>query len=101
MRLAADELLVAGDVDPDLADDAHAIVERETSFASAWLDGAETEEILATACEWEPPVERPALAQGALAGIPVKLWLEADRSLLVVPAGYAVELTGRLWGGRR
>lgn len=96
LRLAPDELLVAGLTELDLAADPHAVVERESSFAMIWLDAAETVEILATACEWEAPRHRPALAQGAVAGIPAKLWMEEERTLLVVPAGSAVELTERL-----
>ena len=43
--------------------------------------------------EWSLPTERPALAQGSIAGVPAKLWLPDDGdALLVTAAAYADEL---------
>ncbi len=100
LRVARDELLIVAASAPPTPADPHAIVERETGYAAAWLGAAEAAEILATACDWEPPGGRPALAQGLVAGIPVKLWLESERALLVVAASHAAELDARLVEGR-
>lgn len=43
------------------------------------------------------PEERPAVAQGSIAGVPSKLWLRTTGgALLVTQAAYADELAGRL-----
>ena len=45
------------------------------------------------------PTERPALAQGSIAGVPAKLWLADDGdALLVTRAAYADELASALGG---
>ncbi len=96
LRIAPDELLVTAPVARGAVADPHAVVERESGFAGRWLDAAEAAGLMAAACAWEPPAERPALAQGAMAGVPVKLWLEAARALLIVPAAYAADLEERI-----
>lgn len=97
LRLAADEALALTDRPATDLDDPYAIVERETGFAVARLDWAEAARILEHECRWEPPRRRPALAQGAVAEIPVHLWLEQDRVLLVTRSAFAAELEERLW----
>jgi hypothetical protein len=42
------------------------------------------------------PNGRPAFAQGAVAGIPTKLWLEDDQVLFIVPAPYAADFAERM-----
>ena len=74
-------------------DDEHAIVEEEVGFVGAWLDPDDVEPHL----EWSLPTERPALAQGSIAGVPGKLWLPADGdALLLTAAAYGDELSRRL-----
>ena len=74
-------------------DDPDAIVEDEAGFVGAWLDPAEIE----PHTEWPLPTERPALAQGSIAGVPAKLWLPDDgRAFLLTAAAYAHELETRL-----
>ena len=47
--------------------------------------------------EWSLPVDRPAFAQGSIAGVPAKLWLAGDRTALLLTAtAYADELERRL-----
>jgi hypothetical protein len=46
--------------------------------------------------EWPIPEDRPALAQGLVAGVPARLWLTEERALLLVAAAYAHELQERL-----
>lgn len=95
-RTADDELLVAAPPDFEVAGDPYAIVERETGFSWVWLDAAAAERFLDRECEWERPSVRPALAQGAVAGIPVKLRLESGRTLILVPAPFAAAFQRRL-----
>jgi len=79
----------------DLADE-HAIVEPETGFVGAWMTSDELAERVLPHVEWPLPAARPALAQGLIAGVPAKLWLEDDRALLLCVAAYAHELSERL-----
>ena len=96
LRLAPDDAFGVGATAVDI-DDEHAIVEEEVGFVGAWLDPDEVEPHL----EWPIPTERPALAQGSIAGVPAKLWLPVDGdALLLAPAAYGDELTRRL-GSRR
>jgi glycine cleavage system aminomethyltransferase T len=96
LRVAQDELLVTGDFAALVIDDTHAIIEPEKGFSAAWMAHDEALEALSRTCAWQPPTERPAFAQGSVADIPVKLWFESDRVLLIVPTPYAAELEDRL-----
>ena len=95
LRTAPDEVLIM----PPLADiklaDPHAIITAEGSFAGAWVPASAALAFLERACEWELPHTRPAFAQGAIAAIPTKLWLEADRVLFVIPAPYIEDFQER------
>ena len=92
LRFAADDAFGVGATGVDI-DDEHAIVEDEVGFVGAWLDPAEIEPHI----EWPLPADRPALAQGSIAGVPAKAWLPADGpALLLTAAAYADELAGRL-----
>ena len=96
LRLAPDDAFGVGATAVDI-DDEHAIVEEEVGFVGAWLDPDDVEPHL----EWSLPTERPALAQGSIAGVPAKLWLPADGdALLLTAAAYGDELSRRL-GSRR
>ncbi len=95
-RLAPDELLITARVSADAVADPHAIIERETGFAGAWLPMEDALAFLARACPFELPSERPAFAQGAVADIPVKLWFEEDRVQIVVQRPYAADLEERM-----
>ena len=96
LRIADDELLVTAPTDFDVPGDPHAIVRRETGFSCAWLDAADAERFLDRECDWERPAARPALAQGEVAGIPVTLWFETGRTLLLAPTPFAAALKRRL-----
>jgi hypothetical protein len=92
LRLAPDDALALGAAGVDVADE-HAIVEPEVGVAGAWLP---LDDVVAH-IEWPLPAERPALAQGSIAGVPAKLWLPGDGdALLLTAAAYADELAGRL-----
>jgi hypothetical protein len=96
LRLAPDEVLVTAAVTAAAIDDPHAIVEHETGFSSVWLDHVRAINVLERECGWELPQERPAFAQGIVAGLPVKLWFERDRVLFIVASPFAMNLAERL-----
>jgi hypothetical protein len=92
LRIAPDDALGLGAGSVDVADE-HAILEPEVGFAGAWLP---LDDVLPH-IEWPLPAERPALAQGSIAGVPAKLWLPGDGdALLLTAVAYADELAGRL-----
>lgn len=95
-RFAPDELLVTPPVDNPGLDDPHAIVIADSSYAGVWLPKVEALAFLEQACEWELPAARPAFAQGSVAGIPTKLWFEADQVLFIIPAPYIVDFEERM-----
>ena len=95
LRFASDDAFVLGVSDDQVAD-GHAIVARESGFTGAWLTREELEDRVLPHIEWTVPTGRPALAQGLIAGVPAKLWLEEDRALLLCAAAYAHELAERL-----
>ena len=98
LRIAADEIFVNAPVSADQIDDPHAIVVSEGGFAGVWLPAAAALAFLERSCEWALPFDRPAFVQGAVAGIPAKLWLEKEQILLLVPAPYAAEMENRMQG---
>jgi MFS family permease len=91
MRTAPDGVLALADGAPDLPNDPHAIVEPEEGFAALWLTAREALDLLERKSCWELPDRRPAFAQGAVAGIPTKLWFDHGRVLFLVPAPYAAD----------
>jgi len=92
LRIAPDEVLGIGATDADV-DDPDAIVEIDAGFSVARL-GPESA-ILGGHADWPIPDAPGALAQGKLAGVPVKL-LIGDPTILVVQTAYADELRERL-----
>jgi hypothetical protein len=92
LRLAPDDAFAIGAETVEV-DDEHAIVESEPGFVGEWLPA----EVIAHHTEWSLPEERPALAQGAVAQIPARIWLPDDGdALLITAAAYADELASRL-----
>jgi hypothetical protein len=106
LRVAPDEALIVRDGVADRAEpadlslvaiaDPHAIVEWDSGWCGAWVRSDQAIELVERACTWEPPRDRPAFAQGALADLPVKIWFEQDRVLFVVAAPFAADLEARL-----
>ena len=95
LRLAPDDLLLIGSPAAGMGDES-AIVEDEVGFVGWWLTPDELRDHVLPHVDWPLPVARPALAQGLVAGVPAKLWLTDDRSLLLCAAAYAHELMDRL-----
>jgi hypothetical protein len=95
LRLAADDLLVLGQAIVAWSDMA-ALLEQESGFVGWWLTPGELRDEVLPHVEWPLPTGRPALAQGLVAGVPAKVWLSEDRTLLLCAAAYAHELEERL-----
>lgn len=89
-------------------DDPHAIVEPESAFVGWWLTADEVLARVARHVEWQLPSLRAGhtqLAQGLVAGIPMKLWFsdpadasaDGPRVLVMVSRGLAHEAQDRLF----
>jgi hypothetical protein len=94
VRIAPDEAFAIGAKGADV-DDPDAIVEPEPGFSVASLNRAGLESVLAHV-EFGLPAERPAVVQGKVAGVPAKLLLREDSTLLIVQTAYAHDLEARL-----
>ena len=101
LRLAPDDAFGIGAQGVDV-DDEQALVVRETGFVGRSFAAHEFERDVLPHIEWSLPIGRPALAQGAVAGVPAKVWLGAEAGpgvgsvLLITWAAYAHELAQRL-----
>jgi hypothetical protein len=99
VRVAPDDALVidatVDDAAPVVAADPHAIIEPEAMFRGAWLDDAQLE-ALTHKLEWPLPTTRPALAQGMVCGLAIKLVMQADRTMLIVSGSAFHEVPDRL-----
>ncbi len=98
LRVAPDEVLIVGDGSADgyVVEDRHAIIVQDAGWHGAWMTPDDVERLLRGNCSWKPPTARPTLAQGRVANAPVKLWLEDDRVLLLVPHVAAHDLAERM-----
>lgn len=96
LRIAPDEVFVTGTVAAEVVADPDAIVVADAGFAGTWLEMAQGLDFLERHCEWRLPEQRPAFAQGMVAGLPMKLWFEPERVLLLVPAPYSTDLEVRM-----
>ena len=94
LRLASDDLLAIGAASVEVAGE-HLVVD-EAGFVGWWLTPEEVTTHVLPHVDWPLPTERPALAQGLVAGVPAKLWLTHDRVLLLTAAAYRHELEERL-----
>lgn len=90
LRIAPDEALVLGAVDVDV-EDPHAIVIHDRGWAAVWLEADRADAFLSHECAWPRPTVRPAFVQGMVGHMPVKLWMEEERTLFVVPHVSAVD----------
>jgi hypothetical protein len=95
LRIAPDDALVVGDGAIDVSDD-YSIIEPDTGWCALRLTEERALAILTHHAAWEPPRDRPALAQGMLAGLAAKVYLDGDRSMIIVATPFAAELEERL-----
>ncbi len=100
VRISADDAFAIGGAAPEVSTDPHAIVTPEHGFSGAVLSAEQVTHLAVAHIEWSLPGDRPAVAQGLVAGVPAKLVLRADRTaLLLVAAAARQELADRI-GGR-
>jgi hypothetical protein len=96
LRFAPDEAFAIGATSVTL-DDPDAIVEDERGYVGAWCPF----DAIRAQTEWSPPLDRPAIAQGSVAGVPAKVWLPDDGEVLIVAtAAHAAGLSERLGWSR-
>lgn len=107
VRIAPDDAFVIGVTALDVTDP-HAIVEPESAFVGWWLTADDVANHIAPHVEW--PMPRPQagttqLAQGLVAGLPMKLWFsdptdasaDGPQVLLMVSRGLVHEAQARLF----
>ncbi len=100
IRIASDEALFVGEDSPAMlvSADSSTIVEPDAGWSGAWMSESSFVMMCAHAIDWKLPTNRPALAQGLIAGVPGKVWMteDSDDVLLLVPWALAYELIERL-----
>lgn len=105
LRLAPDDLLVlvAGAPSPVfgalyeeiLGRDRHAIVTTEAGFAGVWCFTGHVRSWVAANADWLLP-DGDGFHQGQVAGLPMKILVEGERTLVAVATPIAHELAERL-----
>jgi hypothetical protein len=96
LRFAPDEAFAIGATgirigDPD------AIAEAEVGFVAIMFPVDEFIDVVLPRIEWPVPPTRPAFTQGAIAGVPAKLYIDTTGAATVfVQAAYLDDLLARL-----
>ena len=93
IRTAPDEAFAVDAVRVEI-DDPDAVIEDEPGFVAGWCHLP----ALSARLEWPLTNDEAAVQQGALAGVPVKLWIadDDDNVIVITWAAYADDLTARL-----
>ena len=94
-RTAPDAAVVLGDEAPAL-DDPDAVVFEDTSWETVVLAPEIGSAVMAAHATWPPPAG--GFAQGAVAGIGVKLWVDSESWLFLVPGAYGFDFAERIAG---
>ncbi len=98
LRFAPDEAFAVGATGVDVPDP-DAIVVEEAGYVALMYPAEEFVAHVVPHIEWPPPRSRPAFAQGTIAGVPAKLYLDPTGAATVfVLAAYVDDLLGRLEG---
>jgi hypothetical protein len=96
LRLAPDEVFAIGATGVEI-DDPDAIVEQEAGYIALMFPADEFVDAVIPHLEWQAPMERPAFAQGAIAGVPTKLYIDpTGAAIVLVLASYLDDLLPRL-----
>jgi hypothetical protein len=95
LRFAPDDVLVLAEAEVAV-NDRHAMVERDTGWVSLPMTEQRALDLIASHASWEVPRDRPALVQGMVAGLPVKVYLDANQSMFIIAAPFGHELEERL-----
>jgi hypothetical protein len=96
VRIAPDEALAIGAIGVELADP-HAIVVDEVGYVAIMYPADEFADHVVPHVDWPPPATRPSFAQGSIAGVPAKLYLDVTGAATVlVQAAYLDEFLARV-----
>jgi hypothetical protein len=96
LRFAPDDAFAIGATGVDI-DDELAIIDHEVGYIALMFPADEFVDAVVPHLEWPAPMERPAFAQGAIAGVPAKLYLDTTGAAIVlVLASYLDDLLSRL-----
>jgi len=96
LRFAPDEAFAIGATGVRI-DDPEAIAEAEVGYVALMFPVDEFIDIVLPRIEWSAPATRPAFAQGAIAGVPAKLYIDSTGAATVfVLAAYLDDLLARL-----
>ncbi|HKY46768.1 MAG TPA: hypothetical protein VJQ79_02180 [Acidimicrobiia bacterium] len=95
LRIAPDDALIVGD-GPIEVSDPHSIIESDAGWCALKVSEERALTILSHHAAWEPPPHRPVLAQGMVAGLAAKVYLDGSRSMVIVATPFAAELEERL-----
>ena len=100
LRLAPDEVVVLGldesHVSRHEIDDGSAIQVVEHGFCGVRLPRFDFDHWFRAGADWELPIDSPSFAQGAVAGVPVKLLIGDEDVLVVTRSSLRHELEARL-----
>ena len=96
LRFAPDEAFAIGATGVRL-DDPDAITEAEVGYVAMMFPVDEFIDFVLPRIEWPAPVTRPAFAQGSIAGVPAKLYIDSTGAATVfILAAYLDDLLARL-----
>lgn len=95
MRIAEDEALLVGADEVTVADP-HAIIAREHGYCGVSMPRDEFDDWFSQHAPWRLPPGEPAFGQGAVAGLPIKVWADRDRALVITRTSLRHVLEERL-----
>jgi hypothetical protein len=96
LRFAPDEAFAIGATGVRI-DDPDAITEAEVGYVAMMFPVDEFIDFVVPRIEWPAPATRPAFAQGSIAGVPAKLYIDSTGAATVfVLAAYLDDLLSRL-----
>jgi hypothetical protein len=96
LRFAPDEAFAIGATGVRI-DDPDAITESEVGYVAMMFPVDEFIDFVLPRIEWPVPATRPAFAQGSIAGVPAKLYIDSTGAATVfILAAYLDDLLARL-----
>jgi hypothetical protein len=98
LRFTPDEVLLVGVHSSSVPtiDDPSAIIEPDSGYSVFRFTPPDFARLVERHVEFELPHARPALMQGKVLGVPVKLWLTDQRCWVICATAYAHELVERI-----
>lgn len=95
LRVAPDEVILIGASAPPLTDP-HALVAEDHGLVGVRLDRPRLRDWMEAESLWPLPETERFFCQGNVAGLAVKIWVDAERALVVTDSSLAHELERRL-----